>query len=171
LARDSLWLTGSESLVRCARRWGNWQWKLDSIDVETQTMEFGFGGFQDAHGGPVASNYFFAENCLQELDAPSEWYVDRHEGKVYFWPPTDGSTSDLVVSQLQTVLRVEGTKALPAHDNSVAGLTFAHTTTMFVSERYSVPVSVLQRSVASFLLRFSDRSCHGPRRVRVTGAS
>ena len=114
--------------------WGNWQWKLDSIDVETQvremrttfssfsvgvslsigslsqTMEFGFGGFQDAHGGPVASNYFFAENVLQELDAPSEWYVDRHAGKVYFWPPAGGSTSDLdlVVSQLQTVLRIEG---------------------------------------------------------------
>jgi hypothetical protein len=41
---------------------GNWQWKLDSIDSETQTMHFAFGGFQDAHGGPVASNYFFAEN-------------------------------------------------------------------------------------------------------------
>ena len=53
--------------------WGNWQWKLDSIDPETQTMQFGLGGFQDAHGGPVASNYFFAENVLEELDAPSEW--------------------------------------------------------------------------------------------------
>ena len=125
-------------------RSGNWQWKLDTIDLETQTMTFGFGGFQDAHGGPVASNYFFAENILEELDAPSEWYVDRHARKIYFWPSSlellEAGSSTLVVSQLQTVVRMAGsTTSAPTTGITLSGFTFAHTTTMFVAEKYSVP--------------------------------
>ena len=52
--------------------WGNWQWKLSEVDTKTQTMTFGTGGYQDAHGGPVANNWFFAENLLAELDSPGE---------------------------------------------------------------------------------------------------
>ena len=55
--------------------WGNWQWRLKDINTTMGTMVFGDGGWQDAHGGPVAANYFFAENVLQELDVPGEWCV------------------------------------------------------------------------------------------------
>lgn len=48
--------------------WGNWQWQLEEVDTATTTFKFGKGGWQDAHGGPVASNYFYAENVLEELD-------------------------------------------------------------------------------------------------------
>ena len=26
-------------------------------------------------------------NILEELDRPGEYYIDRREGKLYFWPP------------------------------------------------------------------------------------
>jgi hypothetical protein len=119
--------------------------------------------------GPVASNYFFAENVLEELDQVSEWYVDRHARKIYFWPsspdellldptaPTDGDGATLVVSQLQTAVRVAGTAAAPASGISLSGLTFAHTTTMFVAEQYSVPSagdwSVLSRGAVELDVR------------------
>eukprot|EP01052_Picozoa_sp_SAG31_P004019 SAG31_NODE_161_length_21899_cov_16.832844_19_plen_894_part_00 len=120
--------------------WGNWQWKLSELDTETQTMKFGAGGWQDAHGGPVAHNWFFAENVLQELDSPGEWYVDKHTRRIYYWPVNPSTRgTELVVSQLQTVLRVAGEQKTPAHDISVAGIVFAHTTTMYVAERYAVP--------------------------------
>ena len=32
------------------------------------------------------NNYFFV-NVLDELDSPGEWYLDRKEGKLYFYPP------------------------------------------------------------------------------------
>lgn len=84
------------------------------------------------------------EQVLEELDAKSEFYVDRHARKIYFWPTSPtlldaASASTLVVSQLQTVLRIAGTTSAPATGITFSGLTFAHTTTMFVAEQYSVP--------------------------------
>ena len=26
-------------------------------------------------------------NVLEELDQPGEWFMDRHRGMLYFWPP------------------------------------------------------------------------------------
>lgn len=70
--------------------------------------------------------------------------MDRHARKIYFWPTSPTlleATSDttLVVSQLQTVVRMAGTASAPATGITLSGLTFAHTTTMFVAEQYSVP--------------------------------
>ena len=63
---------------------------------------------------------------------------------IYFWPTSpdvllEGGDSTLVASQLQTVVRLAGSAAAPATGISLSGLAFAHTTTMFVAERYSVP--------------------------------
>jgi len=125
--------------------WGNWQWKLDSVNTTSHEMMFGDGGWQDAHGGPVAKNYFFVENVLQELDSPGEWYVDRVANKIYFWPPAQlkkmGSSNwNLVVSQLPTAVSVEGKSASsPVEGVRLAGLVFAHATTRFVRDKYAVP--------------------------------
>ncbi|KAG7356230.1 hypothetical protein IV203_000916 [Nitzschia inconspicua] len=81
--------------------WGNWQWEVasqrtvksstedDSADASRNIIEFGKGGWQDAHGGAVSHNYFFIENVFAELDTE--------------------------------------------------GVVFAHTTTSFLHERYTVP--------------------------------
>lgn len=126
--------------------WGNWQWRLDDhlgVVPETRTFNFGAGGWQDAHGGPVIHNYFYAENVLAELDAPGEWYVSKRNRKVYFWPPV-GSDPDwqsrLVVSQLSTIVSLAGrSAATPVTNVSFSGITFAHTTTNFVKHKYAVP--------------------------------
>jgi len=47
----------------------------------------------------------------------------------------------MVASQLQTVLRIQGTEAAPVEDLSFSGITFAHTTTMYLKQKYSVPSS------------------------------
>ena len=31
--------------------------------------------------------WFYGYNLLSELDSPSEWYLDREKGILYFWPP------------------------------------------------------------------------------------
>jgi len=31
--------------------------------------------------------WFYAFNLLPELDSPGEWYLDRQQGMLYFWPP------------------------------------------------------------------------------------
>ena len=126
--------------------WGNWQWHLDSINETTTSFEFGKGGWQDAHGGGVVHNYFFIENILEELDSPGEWYVDSKQRLIYYWPieaqrqreyPKDWT---IVASQIPCITHFRGTSSEnPAHNITFHGITFAHTTTAFLKQRYTVP--------------------------------
>lgn len=55
--------------------------ELDTTNNYVRTAEpYGLYGFR-----PGQRFYFL--NILEELDAPSEWYVDDERGKLYFWPP------------------------------------------------------------------------------------
>ncbi|MBO4894444.1 MAG: right-handed parallel beta-helix repeat-containing protein [Clostridia bacterium] len=47
-----------------------------------------------------APYYFF--NVLEELDSPGEWYLDRENGVMYFYPPEDFSSSSSVELSLST---------------------------------------------------------------------
>lgn len=44
---------------------------------------------------------YIALNILEELDSPGEWYLDRSEGILYFWPPSDYSKAVFSVSLLE----------------------------------------------------------------------
>lgn len=54
----------------------------------------GFGFFYE----PPAGAPYYAENVLEELDSPGEWWMDRARGEIYFWPPSPLSSGEAVVS-------------------------------------------------------------------------
>ena len=39
--------------------------------------------------GYAANQRFYFLNVLEELDSPGEYYIDRVNGLLYFWPPSD----------------------------------------------------------------------------------
>ena len=41
---------------------------------------------------------FFAQNILEELDSPGEWYLDRGERKLYFYPIKPLSESSVILA-------------------------------------------------------------------------
>lgn len=42
---------------------------------------------------PIRPNdRYYIENALEELDAPGEWYLDREDGTLYFYPPKNPVT-------------------------------------------------------------------------------
>ena len=66
--------------------------------------------------------------ALEELDAPGEWYVDRENRVLYFYPP-DGAVNDVVLAvQKQPLIQMVKT----AHVR-LEGLRFAHSTGRAVS--------------------------------------
>ncbi|MFQ5808641.1 MAG: right-handed parallel beta-helix repeat-containing protein, partial [Armatimonadota bacterium] len=48
---------------------------------------------------------WYALNLLSELDSPGEYYLDRQNGMLYFWPPAPGGAT--VLSQGEGIVRAE----------------------------------------------------------------
>ena len=59
----------------------------------------------------AAGRRFFAENLLEELDAPGEWYLDRATRRLYFYPPVPLSHAEVVLATLtQPLVKLTGVR-------------------------------------------------------------
>lgn len=66
---------------------------------------------------------FFAQNLLEELDSPSEWYIDREAKKLYIYPIKPLSESSVVLATQSTPLvQIESTNGV-----KLEGITFEYT--------------------------------------------
>ncbi len=105
---------------------GYWSWdwfdefvKIDRIDPVKKEIwpadgmsRYGYTKFQR----------FYAMNILEELDQPGEWYLDREDGLLYFWPPSSIEEANVTVSLLDAPMIVmESTLNV-----KVQGFTFEH---------------------------------------------
>ena len=70
----------------------------------------------------------FIENALSLLDEPSEWYLDRRAGRVYYLPAEaeDPAVVEMVAPRLEKLLCLRGTPAAPVHHVEIHGIAFAH---------------------------------------------
>ncbi len=82
-------------------------------------------------GGTSASVPVYYENALELLDEPGEWYLDIHEGKVYYMPRPweDMSRAEVSAPVLEELVRIQGTDYDHMVENiEFVGITFADTT-------------------------------------------
>jgi hypothetical protein len=114
--------------------WGGWTFQVATQDVQTQSLLFSHGGYQEARGAGGGKHYY-VENVLEELDSPGEWFYDPVKSQLHFWPnSTDGTAGKEVVAPLLSALvRVEGAKGV-----SFEGFTMTETRATFL-EQYEVP--------------------------------
>lgn len=54
--------------------------------------------------GNSAPRRWRAENILEELDEPGEYYLDAQSGELYFWPPSNLNRARIVLSTLNAPL-------------------------------------------------------------------
>lgn len=110
-----------------ARLGGYWYWdwsdefqKVDKIDVISKTIHleepFHRYGYKD-------SLRYFGLNLFCELDHPNEWYLDRSEGLLYWYPP-----EDIIPNQAMVTLSVFNAPYMVEMNNSsnitLQGLSF-----------------------------------------------
>jgi hypothetical protein len=69
---------------------------IESIDTENKTITLG----KKPGYGIKPEKGWYALNLLEEIDMPGEWFLDRGEGILYFWPPQKIQGSEILVSML-----------------------------------------------------------------------
>lgn len=98
---DDIWLHG----------YWTWDWadsyvKIKSIDL--QKKEILTEAPHGVYGYTKGKRYYYL-NILEEIDSPGEWYLDRKEGILYFWPNNDIKNNNVYVSILNSIVNMNST--------------------------------------------------------------
>jgi hypothetical protein len=85
---------------------------------------------------------FYLQNALAFLDSPGDWFEDLSAGKIYYWPRAgeDMTRATVIVPALETLVKIEGTRANPLTQVHFKGITFANTTWLRPSTQGHVPL-------------------------------
>ncbi len=103
---DLDWASVPQARV-CIHGGYDWAWSVvgvQSVDPETSEIVVAKDTAYDLRIG----DRYYIQNVLEMLDAPGEWYLDSDASVLYFWPPADLATGDVLASVTDTVLQIEG---------------------------------------------------------------
>lgn len=94
-AREDVWFQGTFN-----NGYADDMIPVASIDPETKTVKLASPHMYGVVSGKPYQSYV-ALNILEELDTPGEYYIDRDNGMLYFWPPSSMETASVSVSILE----------------------------------------------------------------------
>ena len=77
----------------------------------------------------TGSSAFYLTNAIQFLDQPGEWYLDKLNRKLYYWPRPDEDlrTAQVIAPRLETLVKIQGTIDHPVSNVYFKGISFQHT--------------------------------------------
>jgi len=104
--------------------WSDEVIRIAAYDKQKQIITLAAPHNYGINGGTwgAAKRRFFALNLLEELDAPGEWYLDRTNKRLYFYPPKPLNNSLIVLATLsQPLVKLNGAKNV-----KFAGLRFEY---------------------------------------------
>ena len=136
-------------------RWGNLQWEVQDVDRDAHAIRLGWGGFQlnELLFGKAATGIgkseiysrgfksrFFVENVPEELDSPSEWYLDCDRGFLDYIPESGENLAKALVEApaLDCVVELRGSQRKPVQFVTFSGFRVAHTASTFL-KLYEAP--------------------------------
>ena len=111
--------------------WASWMYEVGSYDANSGTFNFSKGGFQGARGNNNGAE-IVVENVKEELDSPNEWFYDEDSKTLYvFYNATSGteppSDTMYVVTQLKTLISINGSMSDVVEDITIRGVNFRDT--------------------------------------------
>ncbi len=78
--------------------------KIKALDREKRQITLATPTVYGVKQGNPSPRRYRALNLLEELDQPSEFYIDRAKGLLYFWPPSPPAGARIVLSTLNAPL-------------------------------------------------------------------
>ncbi|MFD2832650.1 alpha/beta hydrolase fold domain-containing protein [Gramella sp. AN32] len=115
-------------------RWGGYHFKITGInDDGTAILE---GGHQNNRPSKPHDEYRMVENVFEELDSPGEWFLDKEQHALYYWPSenVDIATSEIEVSALKNLIQVVGTLENPVRNVSISDISFENSRRTFMED-------------------------------------
>jgi hypothetical protein len=112
--------------------WGDFHFRIkgknknDQLDLE--------GGWQNNRQNGLHTSQRFVENIFEELDTQNEWFADKTNGLLYYFPPTQFAASAAVIQspQLKHLVEFRGTERHPVENIRLEGIVFTHTLRTFM---------------------------------------
>lgn len=117
-------------------QWTNPRCGVDSIEVKdgVATLVMDQPGWKSVtnKGGTSVSKPVYYENAMELLDEPGEWYMNTHDGFLYYIPRSfeDINTADAVLPIGEKLLTMLGTVDDTIHNITFRNIKFEYTTWM-----------------------------------------
>jgi hypothetical protein len=115
--------------------WGSLHHEITGKDANGNlTYE---GGWQTNRPAPMHKQYRFVENIFEELDAPGEWFLDKKQNILYYYPPHGLDLKNAVVEvvRLKHLVEMRGSAQSPVKWIDLHNFTFRHTLRTFMETR------------------------------------
>ncbi len=95
------------------------------------------GGWQTNRPAPMHKEYRYVENIFEELDAPGEWFLDKKQNILYYYPPQglDLESAVVEVVRLKHLVEMRGSAQSAVKWIDLRNFTFRHTLRTFMQTR------------------------------------
>ncbi|MDP6358430.1 MAG: right-handed parallel beta-helix repeat-containing protein [Planctomycetota bacterium] len=127
------WLDPNNAEVNLIYIWDEAMVGVEAVDERSRTITFS----SPAHHPPGAwgREDYIIWNVREGMHEPGQWYLDRSEGKVVYWPlpGEDLDRSSVIAPTTERVIALAGTEDRPVRDVRLAGLELSITTTPLAS--------------------------------------
>lgn len=97
--------------------WWNFIEPVVSLDPATRLLTLKKDCGYDLH----PHNRYHFQNALEELDAPGEWFYDKHSGMLYFWPTKAIESCEVRLPTLDSFFKVKGAKNVAIRGLTLTG--------------------------------------------------
>lgn len=110
--------------------WGSQHYIITGKNGGEVTYE---GGWQVTRPYGLHDDKLFVENIREELDSPGEWFWDKDEEMLYYYPleGEDPRGETVQAAVIAEILHIEGTDTVPVRNVTIQGLCFTGTERMF----------------------------------------
>ena len=106
--------------------WGGFHYEVTKTNKDG-TLELK-AGHQNNRPSEMHHKYRMVENVFEELDSPGEWYLNKENQQLYYWPVDELAVNDAVLEgvTLKHLVEIKGAENNPVKNISISGIKFEH---------------------------------------------
>lgn len=135
--RASMWKSPKGGYVHALHSslWGDYHYLITGKDKNGElTLE---GGWQNNRQMGMHNNYRFVENVFEELDTVNEWFFDKQNKILYYYPPKDLDIKKekFETPQIAHLFEFRGSEIKPVKNITIEGITLTQTLRTFMDNK------------------------------------